>query len=108
MLGRAAYHDPAMLGQADQRLFNDSSEPVTPFDAVERFLPHIRAELGRGARLPQMIRPMLGLFHGRPGARAWRRTLTVDAIRPGAGVSVVERALDAIRGESARRSLEAA
>ncbi len=108
MLGRAAYHDPVMLGAADPRIFAAAGPDVTPFEAVERYLPHIRAELGRGTRLASLIRPMLGLFHGRPGARLWRRTLTVEAARPGAGVAIVEQALAAIRDASARRALEAA
>jgi tRNA-dihydrouridine synthase A len=80
---------------------------VTPFEAVERYLPHVRAELTRGTRLAVMIRPLLGLFHGRPGARGWRRTLTVEANRPGAGVCVVERALDAVRDAAERPTLQA-
>ncbi len=95
MLGRAAYHDPGMLGLADRRLFGEG-EVVSPETAVERYLPHVRAERVRGTRLSTLTRPLLGLFHGRPGARAWRRTLTVDSLAPGAGAEVIERALDAV------------
>jgi tRNA-dihydrouridine synthase A len=97
MLGRAAYHDPGILGAADRRLFGDGDGDVTPFEAVERFLPYVRAELARGTRLAAMTRHMLGLFHGERGARAWRRTLTVEGVEEGAGARVIERALDAIR-----------
>ena len=103
MLGRAAYQEPAQLGEADRALFDPAAEVVTPFDAVERYLPYIRAELARGTRLPAMTRHMLGLFHGVPGARAWRRALTVESIVTGAGADVVRRALDAVR-EAARRT----
>ena len=92
MLGRAAYHDPGMLGLADRRLFGQGVD-ISPETAVERYLPHVRAERARGTRLSTLTRPLLGLFHGRPGARAWRRTLTVDSLAPGAGAEVVERAL---------------
>ena len=109
MLGRAAYHEPAQLGEADRALFDPAADVVSPFDAVERYLPYIRAELARGTRLPAMTRHMLGLFHGLPGARVWRRTLTVDSIVPGAGAEVVERALDAVREAALRtRDLRAA
>ncbi|HEY1449104.1 MAG TPA: tRNA dihydrouridine(20/20a) synthase DusA [Caulobacteraceae bacterium] len=91
MLGRAAYHTPAVLGDADRRLFG--APDISPLEAVERYLPYVRAELAKGTRLPAMTRHMLGLFHGARGARAWRRTLTVEAIREGAGVEVIERAL---------------
>src|SRR5439155_22209314 len=93
MLGRAAYHDPAILGAVDRRVFGDAGRDVTSTAAVERYLPYVRGELARGTHLAAMTRHMLGLFHGLPGARAWRRTLTVEAIRPGAGVEVIERAL---------------
>ena len=93
MLGRAAYHTPAILGEADRRLFSASAEDIAAVGAVERYLPYVCAELARGTRLAAMTRHMLGLFHGARGARAWRRTLTVEAIGEGAGVEVIERAL---------------
>ena len=96
MLGRAAYHDPAILGQVDRRLFGDAGPDVSPEAAVRAFLPYVSRALAQGVRLPAMTRHMLGLFHGRPGARSWRRILTVEAIKPGAGVEVIERALDAV------------
>ena len=101
MLGRAAYQDPGMLGLADRRLLG-AGEAVSPEAAVERYLPHIARERARGTRLSTLIRPMLGLFHGRPGARAWRRTLTVESLAPGAGADVVERALNLIRAVEAK------
>jgi tRNA-dihydrouridine synthase A len=97
MLGRAAYHDPTILADVDARLFGAAGPGPTPAQAVERYLPYARAELARGTHLAAMTRHMLGLFHGRPGARAWRRTLTVEAARPGADAAVIERALDSIR-----------
>jgi tRNA-dihydrouridine synthase A len=97
MLGRAAYHTPAMLGAADRRLFDAGASEVSAFEAVTRYLPYARAELAAGTRLAAMTRHMLGLFHGARGARTWRRTLTVDSIAPGAGVEVIERALDAVK-----------
>ena len=95
MLGRAAYHEPAMLGRVDPLFFGEG-EAVEPEAAVEAYLPYVRARLAEGAPLPGMTRHMLGLFHGRPGARTWRRILTVDSIRPGAGAEVIERALAAV------------
>jgi tRNA-dihydrouridine synthase A len=97
MLGRAAYHDPTILADVDALLFGAAGPGPTPAQAVERYLPYARAELARGTHLAAMTRHMLGLFHGRPGARAWRRTLTVEAARPGADAAVIERALDSIR-----------
>jgi tRNA-dihydrouridine synthase A len=96
MLGRAAYHEPAILGEADRRLFGETGPDIGPHEAVKAFLPYVAQALAKGVRLPAMTRHMLGLFHGRPGARSWRRILTVEAIRPGAGVEVIERALEAV------------
>ena len=103
MLGRAAYHEPALLGQADRRIFGAATTDVDAFDAVERYKPYLAARLEEGWGLHSMTRHMLGLMHGRPGARTFRRILTVEAIRPGAGLDVVDRALEAVREAEARR-----
>ena len=97
MVGRAAYHQPAdILCAADRRIFGAPGPDSTPEGAVRAMLPYIEAHLGAGGRLNQVTRHMLGLFHGRPGARSWRRILTVEAIKPGAGLEVVEKALAAV------------
>ncbi len=96
MLGRAAYHTPDILGEIGARVFGEG-EAVTPPDAIDRYRPYIARQLAAGTGLAAMTRHMLGLFSGRPGARAWRRVLTVDSIRPGAGMEVIDRALDAMR-----------
>ena len=108
MLGRAAYHEPALLGEADRRLYGAMGPDVTPEAATRTFLPYVEAKLAEGVRLPAMTRHMLGLFHGRPGARTWRRILTVEAIRPGAGVEVIERALEAVTSPAERELTPAA
>ncbi len=92
MLGRAAYQTPALLGDVDAVLFGDGPR-VTPFQAIETYRPYLARELARGTRLHAMTRHMLGLFAGEPGARSWRRILSTEAIRPGAGLEVVDRAL---------------
>lgn len=103
MLGRAAYHEPAILGQADRRLYGADTADVDAFTALDRYRPYMAARLDEGVRLPAMTRHMLGLMHGRPGARAFRRILTVEAIRPDAGLEVLDRAADAVREAEARR-----
>jgi len=101
MLGRAAYHSPAILAELDARLFGDA--PAAPRAAVEAMLPYIAGEFARGTRLSHITRHMLGLFHGAPGARAWRRILTVGAVAPGAGLEVVREALDAVSDPAPRQ-----
>ncbi len=107
MLGRAAYHEPALLGQADRRLFGAETADVDAFAALDRYRPYMAARLAEGVRLAAMTRHMLGLMHGRPGARAFRRILTVEAIRPDAGLEVLDRATEAVREAEARRDAAA-
>jgi tRNA-dihydrouridine synthase A len=103
MLGRAAYHTPALLGEVDPLIFGEG-EAVGPVEAVELYRPYIAAELARGTHLAAMTRHMLGLFHGAPGARAWRRILTVEGVKPGAGLEVIDAALaEILRAQDERR-----
>ncbi|WP_372921020.1 tRNA dihydrouridine(20/20a) synthase DusA [Roseovarius sp.] len=94
MVGRAAYHQPAdILCAADRVIFGEDGPDSTPEGAVRAMLPYIARHLESGGRLHQVTRHMLGLFAGRPGARAWRRILSEGASRPGAGPELVEAAL---------------
>lgn len=101
MFGRTAYHSPELLGEVDKYFYDIESPIVSPWDAVRAYFPYLEEQLSQGVRLAHMTRHMLGLFHGRPGARTWRRILTVEAIKPGAGVEVVEKALDAVSPSNA-------
>ncbi|MDP3854896.1 tRNA dihydrouridine(20/20a) synthase DusA [Phenylobacterium sp.] len=103
MLGRAAYHTPDLLGQVDRRVFG-VGEDVDAFQAVELYRGYLAGELTKGTHLAAMTRHMLGLFHGMPGARTWRRILTVEGVKPGAGLEVVDAALAAVlRAQDERR-----
>ncbi|MEM8702433.1 MAG: tRNA dihydrouridine(20/20a) synthase DusA [Pseudomonadota bacterium] len=96
MFGRVAYHTPQIMGEVDRRLYDAGADDVSPWEAVSAHLDYLETQLARGVKLARMTRHMLGLFHGRPGARSWRRILTVEAIKPGAGLEVVEKALAAV------------
>ncbi|SJM64142.1 tRNA dihydrouridine synthase A [Brevundimonas diminuta 3F5N] len=104
MLGRAAYHEPALMGQVDRRIFGEAVEDVDVFEALQRYRPYMAARLDEGANLAGMTRHMLGLMHGRAGARAFRRILTVEGVKPGAGLEVVDRAVEAVREAEARKA----
>ncbi len=109
MLGRAAYHTPGILGEVDPRVFG-AGTVVSAAEAVERYRPYIASELAKGTHLAAMTRHMLGLFHGAPGARTWRRILTVESVKAGAGLEVVDAALAAIltlQDQRLARGLEA-
>ena len=96
MMGRAAYHDAGLLGQVDRRVFGLDVALIDPAEAVEAYMPYVSAQLAQGVPLAHMSRHMLGLFHGRKGARTWRRIMTVEGARSGAGLDVIRTALAAI------------
>jgi tRNA-dihydrouridine synthase A len=96
MLGRAAYHDPASVLIGADTLWGASAGGGAgrdAFETVHAMRPYIAGHLATGGRLHQITRHMLGLFHGRPGARAWRRVLSEGANRPGAGLDLLDAAL---------------
>jgi tRNA-dihydrouridine synthase A len=96
MLGRAAYHTPDILAEADRRFFGDAGPDPDLRHVVEAMVPYVNRVVSAGGRVSHVTRHMLGLFHGRPGARQWRRILTVDAARSDAGIDVLIRALAAV------------
>jgi tRNA-dihydrouridine synthase A len=98
MLGRAAYENPYLLAQADARWFGVTRELPSRAALVEAFKPYVAAELARGQRLHSMTRHILGLFQGVRGGRAWRRYLSENACKPGAGLDVLDGALHAALG----------
>ena len=97
MMGRAAYGDPSLLLAVDHRLFDDAPPAGVRADAVLRFMPYVEARLAEGVPLHAMTRHMLGLFNGWPGARAWRRHLATEGVKPGAGLRTLRDALRLVR-----------
>ena len=96
MVGRAAYHAPYdILAGADQ-LICGAGAPPDRLAVIDAMRPHIAAHLEHGGRLAQVTRHMLGLFAGQPGARHWRRVLSEQGHKAGAGLEVLDQALDAL------------
>jgi tRNA-dihydrouridine synthase A len=93
MIGRAAYSDPAILLDVDPMLFGEPAPVAGPFEAIERFAPTIAEGLEAGLRLHAFTRHMLGLFNGRPGARAFRRHLATAGMAPDAGLATLREAV---------------
>jgi tRNA-dihydrouridine synthase A len=79
MLGRAAYADPYLLADVDRTLFGLNKIPPSRLDVLDAFMCYVERELASGARLNQMTRHILGLFHGQPRARVFRRHLAENA-----------------------------
>jgi tRNA-dihydrouridine synthase A len=99
MVGRAAYHDPEILLAVDPLLFGEEAPVPDAFAAVEAYLPYVERRLSEGVPLHAMTRHMLGLFPGRPGARRWRRHLSSEGVKRGAGVEVLREALALVSRE---------
>jgi tRNA-dihydrouridine synthase A len=93
MLGRAAYQEPWRLLTVDPELFGEAPPHATMKDVFEAMMPYIEGELAQGTRLHSITRHFVGAFHGVPGARAFRRHLAENGVKPGAGVDVLRDAV---------------
>jgi tRNA-dihydrouridine synthase A len=93
MLGRAAYQTPYLLADVDRRVYGRAAAHISRRDVIERLIPYTEHHLARGGRLNSIARHILGLYHGRRGARAFRRYLSENAVRDGAGIDVLLGAL---------------
>ncbi|MCC8977248.1 tRNA dihydrouridine(20/20a) synthase DusA [Bradyrhizobium acaciae] len=93
MLGRAAYQEPWRLLTVDSELFGETQPHATMKDVFEAMLPYIERQLAEGTRLHSITRHFVGAFHGVPGARAFRRHLAENGVRPGAGIEVLRDAI---------------
>ncbi|MGQ0742557.1 MAG: tRNA dihydrouridine(20/20a) synthase DusA [Alphaproteobacteria bacterium] len=87
MMGRAVYQTPAILAEVDARFFGDAAANIDA--GIDAYVDYVAANLKQGAPLNAMTKHMLGLFHGRPGARLFRRHLSENATRPGADIRVL-------------------
>jgi len=101
MVGRAAYQNPALLLEVDPLLFGEAAPCDNGEQAIAAFMPYVEARLAEGVPLHAMTRHVLGLFNGRKGARAWRRHLSTEAVKPGAGIGVLRAALDHVERRGA-------
>lgn len=96
MLGREAYHNPWLLADVDARLYGHEPASRTRHDVIARFIPYVERELAAGTPLQHMTRHILGLFHGQPGGKRFRRHLSENAHKRGAGLDVLHGALETL------------
>lgn len=102
MLGRAAYHTPGILIDADARLFGDVEGDLDFDSLIGAMAAYAQRHIEQGGRVGHITRHMVGLFHGLPGARRFRQILSTDAARPGAGAEVLRSAFAAVELERCR------
>ncbi|MDO6544618.1 tRNA dihydrouridine(20/20a) synthase DusA [Photobacterium sanguinicancri] len=99
MVGREAYQNPYIMAQVDQRLFGSTKPIIKQRELVEAMYPYIERQLANGSYLGHISRHMLGLFQGLPGARQWRRHISENAHKAGAGIEVLQQAVAKIPAE---------
>ena len=97
MLGREAYHNPFLLSEVDSKLCGDPDIALTRERFLDEIEPYILAELEAGTPLHAMVKHILGLYTGQPGARRFRRVLSEEGVRPGAGIEVLHKARRILR-----------
>ncbi|HDZ38937.1 MAG TPA: tRNA dihydrouridine(20/20a) synthase DusA [Marinobacter sp.] len=97
MLGREAYHNPWLLAGVDSEFFGDVPPTASRHDTLRAMYPFIQSELERGVFLGHISRHVLGLFHGVPGGRQFRRYISENAHKPGAGLEVIQTALENVQ-----------
>jgi tRNA-dihydrouridine synthase A len=96
MIGRQAYQDPWTLIEADERIFGDDHPIPSRHQVLEQLLPFVESEFARGTPIGRITRHILGLFNGRPGARAWRRHISENAHRRGATPEIIQQAAEKV------------
>lgn len=96
MVGRHAYQNPASLLAVDNIVFGKTDKPITDSDIIDAMCEYAERYIAQGGRLSHITRHMVGLFHGRNGARKWRQMLSCDANKPDAGASLVKEAFSFI------------
>ncbi|WP_288058582.1 tRNA dihydrouridine(20/20a) synthase DusA [Methylobacter sp.] len=96
MVGREAYHNPYLLAEVDRRFFDEVCKPRSRQEVLNLLIPYIQQQLKNGVRLNSISRHILGLFHGAPGARGWRRHISENVGKPGADENVIVDALKSL------------
>jgi len=92
MVGRETYNNPFMLVDVDRLIYGVRAPVPTRQDLLSEYLRYVDEQLSQGTALAQITRHLMGLFHGLPGARAWRRALCENAGNSGAGIEIIEHA----------------
>lgn len=104
MLGRAAYQRPALLADVDSKLFGSQAPAPSRETVMRRLQDYAAAQIAGGARLKDIVRPILGLYHGQPGGRQFRRVLSEQAHADDAGVEVLQAAMETVESRPQQKT----
>ena len=102
MLGRIAYEQPYILSEVDNLYYGSESPIITREQVLQNMYPYIETHLSNGGKMIQVSRHMLGLFHGLPGGRIWRRHISENAFKPTSGIEIIEQAYELVSAEIKR------
>lgn len=111
MLGRAAYHNPALLGLVDKEIYGQELPQKNEAEIIDAMCEYSEKHIANGGRLSHITRHMVGMFSGGPGARRFRQILSTEATRYGADSSVLRSAYEEVlkaRGAAAEYALASA
>ncbi len=98
MVGREAYHNPYLMTEVDERVYGDDAhDQQSRLDVLESYMEYMQQQISEGVYLKSMSRHLLGLFTGEKGAKAWRRYISENAHKEGAGIEVIEKAASFIK-----------
>ena len=98
MLGREIYSNPYLLAAVDNRLYGTHKPLATREEIMAQFMVYCEEQIAQGVRLNHLTRHILGLYQGLPGARRFRRVISEEAHKTGAGIEVLQKAMTAIQG----------
>ncbi len=93
MLGRSVYHNPFILNEIDREFYQDTQDAISHLSRkqiLEQYYPYVEKQLASGVPLNSISRHIMGFFHGCVGARSWRRYISENAHKQGAGVEVLQ------------------
>ena len=100
MIGRKAYNDPYYWTEIDSRYFNANNARISRRLFVKQYCNYIQSQIGNDVYIKHMVRHLLNIFNGQPGAKAWRRYLSENMNKPSAGIEIVEQAMDLVKSEN--------
>ena len=96
MIGREVYHNPWLISDVDTDFYGCDRQVSTRHNVLRAYLPYVKGQLIEGTPLQHMTRHILGIFHGQPGGKAFRRHLSENAFRKDAGIDVLEKAMSLV------------
>ncbi len=94
MMGREAYSNPYILSRVDTELYLDDTEVVSRDQVLEQYIEYIEQNLENGVRLNHMSKHVVGLYHGEPRSRLFRRHISENAHKPESGSEVLRQAFE--------------